>query len=266
MNDSISEIYVFVITGILLFGILAGFIVFFIITYYKKQQQNSKEKLQLQTKFNEDLLKSTIEIQEKAFDDISRELHDNIGQQLSSASIYLNLMLLENSCRDHAKLQSCKEIITGSIQDIRQLSQTLLGQKITNLGLVQSVQTQINRINKLGISTASLETNTSDICFDPKKEIILFRIIQEAINNATKHTPGCEIKISITKMPNHSLTIIIDDKGKGFAMDNIKNAGVGLINMQSRAETIGANLTITSRENEGTQITISVPQEKLSSN
>src|SRR5687768_13309374 len=117
MNNNPSEIYVFIFTGILLFGLLAGFIIFFVVAYYKKQQQNSREKQLLQTKFNEDLLTSTIEIQEKAFDDISRELHDNVGQQLSAATIYLNLLMQEAGQDQNVKLQTCREIISNSLQD-----------------------------------------------------------------------------------------------------------------------------------------------------
>jgi len=255
MQDNISEIYVFIITGILLFGILAGFIIFFVITYYKKQQENAREKHLLQTKFNEDLLKSTFEIQEKAFDDISRELHDNIGQQLSAASIYLNLLLKEKDNSADSKLQSCRDIITGSLQDLRHISQTLLGEKIRTTGIIHSVQLEIDKINKLGICTGALKTTNTPVSLDPKKEIILFRIIQEAISNATKHAPGCHIEITIDPQQDN-LRVYIKDNGKGFFPENIIAPGIGLINMKSRAKTIGASYELKSAEGEGTAIEI----------
>lgn len=255
MQDNISEIYVFIITAILLFGMLAGFIIFFVITYYKKQQENTKEKHLLQTKFNEDLLTSTIEIQEKAFDDISRELHDNIGQQLSAASIYLNLLLQEKENIDNTKLRSCRDIVTDSLQDLRHISQTLLGEKIRTTGVIHSVQLEIDKINKLGICTGTLKTTDMPVSLDHKKEIILFRIIQEAISNATKHAPGCTIEITIDPQPD-SLRVYIKDNGKGFMPENIQESGIGLINMKSRAKTIGASYELKSTEGVGTTIEI----------
>ncbi|WP_162817881.1 sensor histidine kinase [Niabella yanshanensis] len=255
MNNNVSEIYVFIITGILLFGLLAGFIIFFVVAYYKKQQQNSREKQLLQTKFNEDLLTSTIEIQEKAFDDISRELHDNVGQQLSAASIYLNLLMQEAGQDQNVKLQTCREIISNSLQDIRHISQTLLGDKITQVGFIASLRLELSKINKLGIGSATLHTSDESLELDPRKEIILFRIVQEAVNNATKHAPESEIHISIQKEEDQ-LKISIKDTGQGFDTSSNEKAGVGLINMESRAKTIGAQFTLTSKLKEGTQINI----------
>ena len=262
MDNYISEIYVFIIAGILLFGILAGFIVSFVITYYKKQQENAKEKHQLQIKFNEDLLTSTIEIQERAFDDISRELHDNIGQQLSAVSIYLNLLLRDKEHQQDQRLQSCSEIISSSLQDLRQLTQTLLGEKITTSGLVQSLKLQVERINKLGICKASFSCNTDTVELDTRKSVILFRIIQEAISNASKHGPGCSIIIKINQFP-HTLHISIEDNGPGFRLYPGQEQGIGLINMKSRANTIGANYQLDSVPGRGTRIDIVLPAENL---
>ncbi|MCH5718882.1 sensor histidine kinase [Niabella hibiscisoli] len=255
MNNNVSEIYVFIFTGILLFGILAGFIIFFVVTYYKKQQQNSREKQLLQTKFNEDLLTSTIEIQEKAFDDISRELHDNVGQQLSAATIYLNLLMQEAGQEQNSKLQTCREIISNSLQDIRHISQTLLGDKITQTGFIASLRLELSRINKLGLCRATLHTIEEPLLLDPRKEIILFRIVQEAISNATKHAPGSDIHISIKKH-EEQLKITIKDTGNGFNTAQLEKSGIGLINMESRAKTIGATYQLTSVINQGTEIGI----------
>ncbi|MGN7786276.1 sensor histidine kinase [Niabella sp. 22666] len=255
MNNNVSEIYVFIITGILLFGILAGFIIFFVVAYYKKQQQNSREKQLLQTKFNEDLLTSTIEIQEKAFDDISRELHDNVGQQLSAATIYLNLLMQEAGQQQNSKLQTCREIISNSLQDIRHISQTLLGDKITQVGFIASLRIELSKINKLGICRATLHTTDEPLLLDPRKEIILFRIVQEAISNATKHAAGSDIHIAIKKY-EEQLKITIADTGKGFNTNDVEKSGIGLINMESRAKTIGATYQLSSKIDQGTQVEI----------
>lgn len=256
MEPNISEIYVFIITAIILFGAISFFLVYFIITYYRKQQKNEQEKQVLQAQFNEDLLNSKIEIQEKTFDDISRELHDNIGQQLSAASIYLNLAIKNFDAMSEAKLVECRNIVTNSLQDLRQITQTLLGEKISDTGLLQSVKLEIAKINKLGICNVVLDCNVEYISLDPKKEIILFRIIQEVISNAVKHAPGCQIQINIHQVEDN-LKIQISDNGPGFAQNKI-NAGIGLLNIKSRAQTIGANYRLNSREGLGTKIQLDI--------
>ncbi|MFT4094378.1 MAG: sensor histidine kinase [Niabella sp.] len=257
MDKNVSEIYVFIFTGLLLFGILTSFIVIFIVTYYKKQQQHLREKHLLQAKFNEELLSSKIEIQEKAFEEISRELHDNVGQQLSAAAIYLNLVSMDPRNAHNEKLDTCREIISNSLQDLRHISQTLLGEKVTTAGIIASVQLEISKINKLAICKATLETDDSIIQLDPQKEIILFRIIQEAISNATKHAPGCNINIQ-TKLEADQFNIKIADNGNGFAI-HTANTGIGLLNMRSRAQTIGAGFNLTSEPGRGTLIEINLP-------
>ena len=260
MSNNLSEMYVFIITGILLFTVLCVFIVFFVTSYYKKQQENQKEKQRLQSQFNEDLLNSTIEIQEKAFDDISRELHDNVGQQLSAATIYLNLLLQDTAFNNNDKLQACRELISNSLQDIRHISQSLLGEKVTRAGIVASLKLEITRINKLGIAKANLEATDEPFNLNPKKEIILFRIIQEAIGNATKHAPGSIVTITIQK-ESDQLLISVKDNGKGFDPQKISEPGIGLLNMQNRAKTIGATFSLNSELNTGTRIDISVNTE-----
>jgi len=257
MQINASEIYFFIVTAILLISALAIFIIYFIITYYKRQKENEREKQLLESRFREDWLRSTIEIQEKVFEDISRELHDNIGQQLSAASIYLNLASQDPGEPD-PKLLTCRDIISGSLQDLRSLSQTLLGEKISDLGLIGSLDLEIKKINKLGISTARLCTTASDIEIDRQKQIILFRIIQEAISNAIKHAPGCRIVIHLDEQPDQ-IRIRIADNGRGFDTTAVSQNGIGLLNMHRRAQTIGADFSLQSSPGQGTQVTICLP-------
>ena len=144
------------------------------------------------------------------------------------------------------------------MQDLRLISQTLLGEKISQTGLIQSITNELSRINKLGISQAVLITDLTSTNVEPSKKIILFRIIQEAISNATKHAPGSKIEIQINTKDDQ-LLISISDDGPGFNPNDGKAGGIGLLNMKNRAATIGAKFSITGNPGKGTVIQIELP-------
>ncbi|MFT4092341.1 MAG: sensor histidine kinase [Niabella sp.] len=213
----------------------------------------------MRAEFKEQLLQSKIEIQEQAFNEISRELHDNIGQQLSLAKLNLNTLKGVPSHPDNEKIQDTKELITESIEQIRSIARTLLGEKVSSIGITEAIRNEAERINKTGVLSVSFHNNPPAFTPDPQKEIILFRIVQEAINNTLKHAKATNMLITIDYEPN-KLKIFMQDNGKGFNLEERSGTGIGLMNMKSRAQTIGAVLHINSSESTGTVIEIILEQ------
>ena len=146
------------------------------------------------------------------------------------------------------------ELLGECIQDVRNLSKTLITEQIIHFGLIESIEREIKRIKKLRLLTIEFISQKHDIDITPKHGLILFRIIQESINNILKHSRAKNVAIKLED-DHDTLQITITDNGKGFNT-NIINDGSGLKNMELRAKLIHAEFSIQSKLEEGTKTII----------
>ncbi len=208
------------------------------------------------------LLQSQLEIQEQTLKTISQEIHDNVGQVLTLAKLNLSTTRVEDDELSQ-KIKNTQELIGKAIQDLRDLSRSLNTDYVEEMGLVRSIEYELDMLGKTGTIIPSFQLDGQVMRLEKKEELILFRIVQEAIHNTVKHAEAKTIKADI-HFGTHSLNIRISDDGKGF-YHSIKNAdesqsiGLGLRNMRSRANLIGAECTIDSQLNNGTDVIIIFP-------
>jgi signal transduction histidine kinase len=216
------------------------------------------ERIHLINRFESELLKSKNELTEALLKKISLEIHDNISPFLTL--VKWNLSALDDSDNNHIK--ESKLYIVEAIAALRELSQTTNGDFILNEGLNASVLKLSNSINSLKHLTCSFEnTIESDIQLIDANQLIIYRCIQEIVNNAVKHSEANEIKIVFSQSA-YLFKVLITDNGKGFEPSNFQNNGMGLMNIAERIILINGRLDIQSIINKGTQITLSVPQTK----
>ena len=248
-------IFAIVITSVFL--ILAISVISFIVLFQKRQLQNQQDKTALKTAYDQEILKSQIEVQNQTLQHIGRELHDNIGQLLSVAKINLNV-LEESDNMEHEFIKQTNEIISQSINDLRSLTKSLDGDFVNDFGLEESISHELQRIRK----TKKFQTEISVLgmkrTLGYEIEIVLFRIVQEVLNNALKHSKAQNIDIVLQYLPT-SFELTVKDNGKGFDLENIhpesiESSGAGLRNMQRRMELIGGKCVINSVLGEGTEI------------
>ena len=238
-------VLLFVIAAVMLFRI-----------YLKRKNKLLLEKEMMGIQFEQTLLQSKLEIQEQTFADISREIHDNIGQVLSLARINLNTIRSEN---DAAKIDLVDELMGKAILDLRTLSHSLDTDLIRNKGWGTPVQKLLLDLQKTGKYTTSCEIADDLPPLGSDKPIILFRMIQEMINNIIKHAGASDIRFT-AGAENGRLMIRLEDNGKGFNRTSVA-AGSGLRNLESRAKMINADLEIKSEEAKGTCIVVSIKTE-----
>lgn len=213
------------------------------------------ERIQLIKKFESELLKSKKELTESLLKKISQEIHDNISPLLNL--VKWNLSALDDSDNTHVK--ESKLYIVEAIAALRTLSQTTNGDFVLKEGLNVAVLKLSNSLNSLKHLTCSFEnTIDSDIKLNDANELIIYRCIQEILNNAVKHTDANEIKIIFSEL-DCLFKVTISDNGKGFEPSNTQNSGMGLKNITDRISIIKGELEISSIINKGTQITLSVP-------
>ena len=254
---------VYIVTGITLFALfVSGFILSIITLYQKRQKLYRLEKNKLQQQFHEELLRTQLEIQEQTFHHISQEIHDNIGQTLSLVKLNLNTINIEKKNGVEEKILYSKELVSKAIGDLRSLSKSLNTDSILASGLMKAIDFELQWIERAGTFATCFHISGEILKLDPKKELILFRLIQEALNNCIKHSGARNITINADYSPTQLILSITDD-GNGFEYD--PNAigieyGSGLHNMCKRAQVIGGECVIKSDEG-GTTIKIMLPIE-----
>ena len=248
-----------VVIAIIVLLIAASFI-FILLTYSNNRKKKFfQEKQNLQTIFNEQLLKSQLEMQEQTFNTISKEIHDNVGQVLSLAKVQINIME-ERKAFDSTLLTDIKESIGKAMVDLRDIAKSLNSDRIKLSSLVEMTKHELQRIGRLGIKTfLFIEGKEENI--EEQKKLIILRIMQESLQNILKHAQTEKIDVFFYYSSNH-FKMEIKDNGKGFDQNLIyKKEGFGLQNIISRAALIGGVGSINSIINQGTTVTIILPYE-----
>ncbi|WP_232817816.1 sensor histidine kinase [Winogradskyella tangerina] len=218
--------------------------------------------IEQQKQFDEELLITQQEIQEETLKQVGRELHDNVGQLLSVATMQMNSVAKVVDSEIKPKVASASEALKESLAEVRNLSRSLNSDVIANLGFEATVKNEIDRLNKSGLIEAKLNTVGERVNFENNKdEIILFRILQEFISNTLKYAEAELIIVSLS-YDSSLLTITAEDNGVGFDHDQIEQ-GSGLTNMSKRSELINAEFQLESVQNEGTTLSLSYPYRTL---
>ncbi len=172
--------------------------------------------------FEKELATSQVEMKEQTLNYIGQELHDDLGQKLSVVRLRQNQLVTKLKDKEKEELSELNELLGECIQDIRNLSKTLITQQIIHFGLVESIEREIQRIKKLRLLKIDFLTQKHDIDISPKHGLILFRIIQESINNILKHSGAKNVAIQLEDS-FQELKITISDNGKGFSMNSTKD-------------------------------------------
>jgi two-component system NarL family sensor kinase len=258
-----NEIIIAIIAGTIMLLLLGCFISVFVLFYQKRRNKHTREKHQLTVEFKQTLLQSQLEIQEQTMLTISQEIHDNIGQVLSLAKLNLGTIDLNKPETLTQKITDSRELVGKAIQDLRNLAKGLNTSFIKEMGLLRSIEYELDMVRRSGGFITRLNTLGIPVKLDTQKELILFRIVQEVFNNIIKHAEATELLIEINFLPG-VVTITITDNGKGFdfTLQDINenpNFGLGLRNMQSRAQLVGAQFNLTSIPRIGTTVILSLP-------
>ncbi len=260
-----KEIQFFLLSAIVVFIFFIVFIIFFIVSYYKKQIRYVKEKKDMTSIFNQTLLSTQLEIQEQTLKTISEEIHDNIGQALSLAKLKLNTLKYDQPDLLVEKINDSRELVSKAIRDLRDLSRSLNTDSIASMGLVKAIEQELEIFQKSGFQT-TLYTEGEIRKMEPQKELILFRIVQESLNNIIKHADAKTIRVTALYTATE-LDLQVEDDGKGadpaqLDMEGNSYKSLGLRNMSNRAGMIGGTFSINSVPGNGTIIKLNIPFNK----
>lgn len=259
LNISQYDIIISIIAAASLFLLLAGFVIAFVLKYQKRRQQHSREMATLKNTFEKQLLQSQIEVQEATFAALGKELHDNIGQLLSSTKMLLGVTH-RNLTNTPDTLTTAEETLGKAINELRSLSKSLTKEWLEQFDLIENLQAEVTRINSANEVHIFL-SSPQNLSLQTDKQIILFRIIQEALQNAVKHAKPKNIAISIAE-DSAAITATIKDDGKGFD-ETEEQKGIGLMNMKHRTQLLNGSINWQSNKKDGTLVNIILPVTKL---
>src|SRR6185295_4280382 len=189
--------------------------------------------------------------------EIAREIHDNAGQVLSLAKLSLGTLDLERKGELQESILEISDLIEIALEDLRHMSRSMNTQIIKKGGLKKSIEMQVGYIQRGGKFNIHFTVNGDKVSLDETKEIFLFRIVQEAVNNIIRHSKASDICISLC-YENEQLIMQVKDNGIGFNLnEQISGTGQisGIYNMQHRANLIGAEFQMESNIGIGTCIT-----------
>ncbi|MGE5521393.1 MAG: PAS domain S-box protein [Candidatus Dadabacteria bacterium] len=225
------------------------------ITFRKKLEEKMLYEKVLHQK---QLTKAMVDGQEKERLEIGKELHDNIGQQLTTIKLFLDLAKTTADDNTLEMINLASKGVSDVINETRALSRSLVPSAIKDLGLIDSVQDLLDTIrhsNALEITFCNATFEEDSLSVEQK--IGFFRIIQEQLNNILKHSGASNVHIKLSNEPS-DITLLISDDGKGFDMQN-HSKGLGLSNILSRAELMGGRATISSTMGDGCTVKVSIP-------
>ncbi len=230
-----------------------------ILKHFRKKELFHEEQLQLiKLKSEKELYKAQLEIQEQTFVQVSREIHDNVGQSLSLAKLGLTTLDLNNREDADSGISEISDIIEKSISDLRDISRAMNTDLVKKIGLKNAIESQIGFLQRSGKFHVHFSSEGNCLNNDSQREVIFYRILQESINNIIRHSKASEIRILLSGIKNQ-LKLHIQDNGSGFDVESTL-AGVGqpggIYNMRGRAELINADFNIQSKMGQGTVITV----------
>lgn len=217
----------------------------------KEAELSNKMVEEVVAKREVDTLRALLEGQNNERDRIAQDLHDRLGSMLSTLKLQFNnfcranLSLMANG--DHKKLE---KLLNESYQEVRKISHDLHSGVISRFGLVSAINDLRDSIQESSDLKIEFVHFNMEERLSLEIEVELFRIIQELLNNVLKHAEASEVSINLTRNMKN-LSIIFEDNGKGFDLNQLNNSGLGIQSVESRVQTLGGELKIDSALNRG---------------
>ncbi|MFD2247108.1 sensor histidine kinase [Pontibacter ruber] len=250
-----------IITPVLL--VLAVGIILFVFKYQRRMLLHQDHLQQLQASQQHQLLEAALEAQEVERRRVARDLHDEIGGMLSLVRLNISQLGKQNSPPEATGevVQNAKVLLDDVIGNIRRISHDLMPVVLEKVGLVQALEALKYSIPPAAHITLKLTTDLEGVQLDKKQQLLLYRIVQELLNNTLKHAGATEITLSVLHQGG-KVKLAYADNGKGFEYKAGADGGaggalgLGLTNLQSRVRLLKGTLTYFSAPGAGTNAEI----------
>jgi signal transduction histidine kinase len=241
--------------------LLSTFVILFFVKYQRRLLAQQEARLKAEAEYQRDLLKTTINSQEAERNRIAKELHDEIGAMLTTTKLYsgqINSDLKADALS--AVTDKMNLLFDDMIQNTRRISQDLRPVILDKLGLIEGIESLTDTINESGIIEVGFSHGAVEFT-DKQKELNIYRIIQELLNNTLKHAAATEAQISLQEA-DEVCKLTYADNGKGIDHDKLKKKkGIGIKNIESRVSILAGNIQYNPVK-KGMQVEIEIPNNE----
>jgi signal transduction histidine kinase len=221
----------------------------------------SQQREQLRTEF----FRKVVSAQESERQRIARDLHDETGQALTAIGMGLRALADEtDESRRHNTLSQLQSLTSDSLVELQRIIADLRPAHLDDLGLSATLRWYASRIQELTSINIHMDIKGAEPVLDDAVKVTIFRIVQESLNNVTKHSEASHVNVHLDYQRNNA-RISIRDNGKGFSMNNFHNdverVSLGLAGMQERAMLLGGSVKVHSLSGYGTQMDAEIPYQ-----
>lgn len=248
-----KNLFIYTISGLLAITLLSGFF------FFQNRRKNQRLKLQaIEIEQKKKLTHAVMKAEEDERKRIAEDLHDSVAQKMVVAKLNLEALGNELEFSDQKKIifNNINMLLKESTTEVRSLSHSMMPHAFERYGLINSVKDFLDKIHKKNLKiNFNAEGDFSII--KENKSLLIYRIIQECIQNVLKHSSATRLDISMICV-NNEADIMIEDNGCGFNTDEI-NYGTGLKNIQSRTAFLNGKSDINSTPGKGTVVAIYIP-------
>ena len=187
---------------------------------------------------------------------VARDLHDEVNQSLTGLLLRLEALREEAPPELEAELATTKALANQAMRELLALARQLRPTALDDLGLSAAIGGQVESISR-GDLDASLDVEGDFSDLDDDVQLVVYRVAQEALSNATRHSGAERVTVTLRRS-GPGVELVVADDGRGFPFERAER-GLGLGGMRERALLVGGELTIESRPDEGTTVRLSVP-------
>ncbi|MBL0136494.1 MAG: sensor histidine kinase [Chitinophagaceae bacterium] len=250
-NITLAAIIILALLGVLLLW-----------SWFRRQQLKIRAARQAENIRQQELAtKAVLEAEERERQRIAKDLHDGVGQIMSAAK--MNLSAFENEIlftnpEQKLKFEKIIDLVDESCKEVRSVSHNMMPNALLKTGLTAAIREFIDKID-YSVLKVELSSEGLNERLDSNTETVLYRVIQECVNNVIKHSGANHLDISLIK-DNEGISATIEDNGKGFdSKDNSKFEGIGLKNIRTRVEYLKGSVEFDSKPGKGTLVAIHIP-------
>jgi len=244
-----GKIILLVIIGTIGVMLMAFSVVFFVLLYRRRVLQNQLKVKELESLHQEAMLAATLKSQEEERNRLGTELHDSVGAMLSSIKLNLQVTKRANKIDE---LTPVLGHLDETISQVRNISHQMMPIVLKKYGLKRAIEDLFEKTS--GPSLSATISEWADPKLPDEDALMLYRVIQESLNNAIKHSDASSICLQVHQA-ERTTTFSFSDNGKGFPEQVLENGqGMGLLNIKNRALAIGANPIFSNNDDGGAKI------------